>query len=423
MRMSDARGSVCLPAMRVLIATTGSDGDVRPFLALARELTRRGHEVLFTAPEPFAPAAAELGLRFEKHGPSLLKAETEVVFARVLAAPSPLAQLALVMEEVAKQGRISLPELLQMVPQVDVVIYPPLLVAAAAAARACRVPHVSVQLAPVHRARNYGPTGDNLGPLVNRLMWAVAARVLRGATDEKLNVLVRAAGLAPWTNVLMEASSSALLDLVAVSPHVLERDPAWPAASQVTGYWFLDREDFVPSPELAAFVEGERPAVVGFGSMTGFDAQATTRKILEAVRDLPRKVIIQAGWVGLGDLKLPEHVYVTSFVPHAWLFARSACVVHHGGAGTTGAAFRAGIPQSIVWHLGDQPIWAKKARALGVSPGFISHKKLSSAWLRKQIDSMCSDRNMQERARVLGEQVRNENGVAVAADMIEQSLT
>ena len=408
--------------MRALIATTGSDGDIRPFLALASELSRRGHDVLFTAPDRFAQAAAELGLRFQKHGPPWIKAEMDVIFARVLAAKSPLAQLALVMEVIAEQGQQSLPELLALLPQADVVIYPPLLVAAAVAARARQVRHVSVQLAPIHRGRNYGPSGDDFGAFLNRVMWTVAARVLRGATDAKLNVLVQAAGLAPWKDVLIDASSSSLLDLIAVSPHVLARDPAWPASSRVTGYWFLDERAFEPSPELAAFVEGERPVVVGFGSMIGFDAHAITRTIASAVHDLQRKVIILGGWAGLGAMKLPEHVHVTSFVPHAWLFSRAACVVHHGGAGTTGAAFRAGIPQSIVWHLGDQPIWAKKARALGVSPGFISHKKLSAAWLRRQIDTMCTDHAMQERARVLGEQIRSEHGVAVAADMIEQTI-
>lgn len=379
--------------------------------------------MLFSAPDRFAEAARELGLRFQKHGPPWIKAEMDQIFARVLAASSPLSQLALVMDVIAEQGLQSLPELLAMVAQVDLVIYPPLLVAAAAAARARHVRHISAQLAPIHRARDYGPNGENLGPILNRAMWAVAARMLRRATDAKLNAVVQAAGLPPWRDVLVDAASSSLLDLIAVSPHVIARDPAWPTASQVSGYWYLDQPAFCPSPALAEFVRGERPVVVGFGSMIGFDSQATTRMILAAVRDLPRKVILQAGWAGLGEARLPEHVHVAGFVPHTWLFPRAACVVHHGGAGTTAAAFRAGIPQSIVWHLGDQPIWAKKARALGVSPGFISHKKLSAEWLRSQIEKMCSDRAMQQRAELLGEQIRGENGVGVAADLIERAVS
>jgi len=246
--------------------------------------------------------------------------------------------------------------------------------------------------------------------------------MLRRATDAKLNTIVEAAGLAPWRDVLLEAASSTLLDLVAVSPHVMARDPGWPSSSHITGYWFLDDPEFVADPVLEAFLEDERPVVVGFGSMLGFDARATTRVVLDAVRDLRRKVVVQAGWAGLGGLELPAHVHFTRFVPHSWLFARSACVVHHGGAGTTAAAFRAGIPQTIVWHLGDQPIWAKKTLSLGVAPAFISHKKLRASWLRTQIDRMCSDEGMKGAARALGEEVRKENGVAVAADTIERTL-
>ena len=111
----------------------------------------------------------------------------------------------------------------------DVVIYPPLLVAAAAAARAKNVRHVSVQLTPVYRARNYGPTGDNFGPLLNGVQWSLASWLLRRATDPQLNTIVKEAGLAPWRNVLSEAATSTLLDLVAVSPLVAPRDPGRPA--------------------------------------------------------------------------------------------------------------------------------------------------------------------------------------------------
>ncbi len=406
--------------MRALIATTGSDGDIRPFYALAKELMARGHDVLFTAPDHYTQGAADQGIAFRKFGPPWSLDEMGAIFTRVLARSNPLAQLQTVIDAIAEPERQAIPELLAMAAEADVVIYPPLLVAAAAAARAKNVPHVSVQLTPVYRARNYGPTGNDHGPLLNGVQWSLASWLLRRATDPQLNTIVQAAGLAPWRNVLFEAATSTLLDLVAVSAHVIPRDPGWPAASQVTGYWFLDDQGFVPDPALASFVEGERPVVVGFGSMLGFDAEARTRVILEAVRDLPQKVVVLAGWAELGGAEVPANVHVARFVPHSWLFARAACVVHHGGAGTTAAAFRAGVPQAIVWHLGDQPTWAKKARALGVSPGSVFFRKLTAPWLRRQIDRMISDTAMQEAARALGEAIRQERGLTAAADAIER---
>ena len=408
--------------MRLLVATTGSDGDVRPFIALALALVARGHDVLFSAPDYYASRVASYGLSFRKFGPPWSPADMEAVFARVLAAKTPLAQLSTVMDAVAEPERAAMPELLEMVSGVDAVIYPPILVAAAAAARAKNVPHVSVQLAPVHRARGYGPTGDDMGTFLNGIMWSLAAFTLRRATDAKLNTIVAAAGLPPWRDVLFSAASSSLLDLVAVSPHVLARDPAWPPASRVTGYWFLDEPDFVVDPALASFVEDARPIVIGFGSMIGFDKEATTRLVFDAVRDLDAKVVVQAGWAGLGAGDMPKNVHIAQFVPHAWLFPRASAVVHHGGAGTTAAAIRAGVPQAIVWHLGDQPVWGKRAKALGLSPGFVSHKKLSARWLRDAIDRMRGEPAFAAAASALGEQVRAEDGISVAVQAIEQTL-
>jgi sterol 3beta-glucosyltransferase len=408
--------------MRVLVATTGSEGDVRPFIALSRELLARGHEVLFAAPDRFAQSVVEHGVAFRAIGPPWDAEEVSRTLGRALARSNPVAQVEIILESLVEPQRRMVPELLAMAPEHDVVVYQPLLVAAAAAARARKVPRVSLQLMPMHRARSYNPVGSNLGPRVNGALWWLARRMLRRATDATLNTVVETAGLLPWRDVLAEASPSSLLDIVAISPRIMQRDPAWPASSHLSGYLFLDEPDFVPDPALAAFVEGERPVVVGFGSMHGFDAAATTRTILDAVHDLPRKVVLQAGWAGLGGTRLPAHVHLAKFVPHSWLFPRAACVVHHGGAGTTAAAFRAGIPQTFVCHFGDQPGWARLAKARGVSAGSVFHRRLRARWLREHIDRMLADEGLQRAARELGEGIREENGAASAAERIERAI-
>ena len=53
-------------------------------------------------------------------------------------------------------------------------------------------------------------------------------------------------------------------------------------------------------------------------------------------------------------------------VPHRWLFPRASAVIHHGGAGTTAAVMRAGVPSAVVWFLGDQPTWGTRIARLGV---------------------------------------------------------
>ncbi len=89
-------------------------------------------------------------------------------------------------------------------------------------------------------------------------------------------------------------------------------------------------------------------------------------------------------------------------------------VVHHGGAGTTGAGLRAGVPSIVVPFTMDQPFWASRVHALGVGPKPIPRPKLTRASLAAALRSAVTDDAMAERARALGEKVRAEDGVANA---------
>jgi UDP:flavonoid glycosyltransferase YjiC (YdhE family) len=413
--------------MRVMLATTGSEGDVRPFLALAEGLRARGHQVTLFANSIYGEMSARYGIPFEslrpEWGPDVLRD----TFARILSESNPVKQLAIVIESASVVSRESLPKFLEQVPAFDVVVYHPLLVAALAAARAKGVRHASVQLAPLHPADGYSPTGANLGVLLNRFMWWGAKRMIRGASDAALNETVVMAGLEPWRDVMLCASASELLDLVAVSPKVVARDPAWPKSSQLTGFWFTEDEAYEPDAEFEAFLRRQgdkKPIVIGFGSMHGFDTAKLSATILEAVRTLEHPVVVQSGWAELALASVPPHVIVTKYVPHAWLFARAHAVVHHGGAGTTAACFRAGVPQAIVWHLGDQPVWGRHVARLGVGPSPIAARGLTAKALRSALDALLVDGAiggvMATKARALAEEIRAERGVDTAVRAIEQ---
>ncbi len=405
--------------MRALLTTAGSEGDVQPFLALAQRLQRDGHDVVIAAADRYRPRAAQLGIAYEIIGDPWSDAIMKENFTKMLAESQPLKQLKQLVTLLEDEERRCALQLRELAKDWDVVLYPPMHVAAPAAARSIGKPHVSVHLAPLHRARNLSPTGASYGRLINALMWSVAGSMIRKTTDASLNAVVTSLGLPPWRDVLLSASHSELLDLVAVSPAVLDRDPLFKPQTLITGYWFVDEPTFTPPPELEAFLQGEPPIVIGFGSMMGFDATAMTHIVLDALRGLERKVVLQSGWAGLGDLELPANVMRVGFVPHAWLHARAACVVHHGGAGTTASVLRAGVPQAIVWHLGDQPMWGKQMQRLGVAPAARFHKKLDADWLRCTLQQLTSDTNMRAKAKALGETIRAEDGTGVAVRALE----
>ncbi|WP_326638700.1 glycosyltransferase [Streptosporangium sp. NBC_01755] len=406
--------------MRALIVTVGSEGDIQPFLALGKRLLAEGHDVTFSASDSYAARTDAVGVPFVGR-PTWSKTEFQANYIRVINEKNKLRQLTVMLEFLAQEQHASVPELMALAPEADIVVHSPLSIAAAAAARAVGTPHVSVHHTwPLHRARGYGPTNVNLGPAGNALAWSIVGSGVRRATDKLLNPIVVAAGLPPWRDVLFDASHSRLLNFIAISPHILKHDPLFDSTYRTTGYWFLDEPEYVPPDDLAAFIADEPPIVIGFGSNTGFDARAVTKQLLEAVRGLGRRVVLQSGWAGLGDQELPPNIFLADFVPHGWLYARAACVVHHGGAGTTAAAFRAGIPQAVVWLQGDQLHWGRKIAQLGVGPPPRPHRALNTGWLRGTLDRLLTDNGMATRARALGIAIREEDGVGMAVRAIEE---
>jgi UDP:flavonoid glycosyltransferase YjiC (YdhE family) len=109
-------------------------------------------------------------------------------------------------------------------------------------------------------------------------------------------------------------------------------------------------------------------------------------------------------------------------VPHDWLFPRTAAVVHHGGAGTTAAGLRAGVPSVVVPFMSDQPFWGRRVFALGAGPEPIPRKQLTAEKLARAISAAVTDPVIRRRAANVGRLIRAEDGVARAADLIDRYL-
>jgi UDP:flavonoid glycosyltransferase YjiC (YdhE family) len=109
-------------------------------------------------------------------------------------------------------------------------------------------------------------------------------------------------------------------------------------------------------------------------------------------------------------------------IPHSWLFPRVAAVVHHGGAGTTAAGLRAGVPAVIVPFFGDQPFWGQRIAELGVGPKPVPRKKLTVERLAEAIQTAVIDDGMRQRAADLGSKIRAEDGVGRAVEIIQHGL-
>jgi sterol 3beta-glucosyltransferase len=144
--------------------------------------------------------------------------------------------------------------------------------------------------------------------------------------------------------------------------------------------------------------------------------------VLDALRDSGERGIIVTGWGGTRLAGTPPGVFVLESAPYEWLLPRVKAVVHHGGAGTTAAALRAGRPSVVCPFVADQPFWGARVAALGVGPEPIPQRKLTAGNLADAIRTAATDPAMRERAARLGERIRAEDGVGNAVAVIEGVL-
>jgi sterol 3beta-glucosyltransferase len=211
--------------------------------------------------------------------------------------------------------------------------------------------------------------------------------------------------------------------LYAFSPAVVPRPSDWRKGCSITGYWFLDKPDWIPPQTLLDFIQAASPPVyIGFGSMSERDPQALSELLIRALRLAGQRGVLLSGWADLPKENMPDDMYVIESVPHDWLFPRMAAVVHHGGAGTTAAVFRAGVPNIAVPFFGDQNFWAGQVWRLGTGPRPIPRKRLTAENLAQAIKQAVSSAPIQQRAEALGEEIRREDGVARAIEILERNL-
>jgi len=208
------------------------------------------------------------------------------------------------------------------------------------------------------------------------------------------------------------------------SPSVLPKPEDWSDYDHVSGYWFLDNSiDWTPPEDLENFVNGyPKPIYIGFGSSTISDPKSLVNIIIEAVERTGQRAIIGRGW-GLDiEAHFPSNFFVVESVPHLWLFPRMSAIIHHGGAGTTAAGFKAGVPAMAVPFFGDQFLWGERIGKMGVGLPPIPLKSLTSNKLRDAIFELTTNSSIRFAAESLGEQIKKENGIEDAIEFLHQCI-
>ena len=282
------------------------------------------------------------------------------------------------------------------------------------------IPRIGVVLAPAGI-----PTRFDAPPILpahkslNKLYWRLLTRAMRSLDRKAMDYLKQFGG--PRITVERFHSLAPDLNLIAASPLLAPTYPDLPAHFKVTGPWILPEPEYTPPRGLEDFLErNPKPVIVTFGSMGGTQGPWLSEVLLKALKRTGQSAVIQGGYAGLSAENAPENVFFVDYVPHGWLFSQGSMVIHHGGAGTTTAACRAGVPSIVVSFIADQPYFARLLNRLGTAPRQIWYRRLTAKRLVRRIEEVLGDSEMQKRAGELGEQFRAEDGAGLAVKTIEE---
>lgn len=413
--------------MNITILTYGSRGDVQPFLALALGLGRKGHRVRLAAPQrftdfvasyhlPFTPLAGdpeEISRAFNDAGHNALKV------ARAIRAY--VNSIAL---EVTR-GAFAACE------DAELIIHSFLFTTGAhSLARQRGIPDISIQTFPIFaHTRAYPPVALSFLPagwLSYFGHWLNTQAFWYGGNNgyhrkRKQHPDVFSFDLFwPFDDKPPRRATPLLF---AVSPTVLPPAPEWTGRAEVVGYFFLDSPaGYQPPAELRRFLDaGPAPVCVTFGSMIHRDAARMAESVLDGIRSTGPRAVILTGWDGWKGRAASADVLLLESAPHDWLLPRCRTIIHHGGAGTTAAGLRAGIPNIVIPFAGDQMFWGKRVHAVGAGPRPINVKELDAARLASALVEV-EQPALRDRARLTAGAIRIENGVEKAIRVVESSL-
>ncbi len=417
--------------MKALLLTLGSHGDIHPFIAIGQALARRGCGVVLSTNPYFQPLIegpeGRLEFRPMLEHQDLKKLITDnkvmdptwgpIVVLRTLTLPA--------MPRMVERTRELIREC-----RPDVVIYHPIVMGSAWVSHLEGVPTVSVCPSPLMWAnpadqlvllpfRSHAP-----GPLAVGFDRLLGRWFMRLALDPASNRLRRQLGLPPRTGNFHLDCTAANLNLGIWSPMLRPPLPGDPANSLVTGATWHDRDQTqsTPDDELLAFLDaGPPPLVFALGS-TGVHASARFyHHAAEACRRLKQRGLLVVGRDQPGPTDLPPGVKAVPYAPFSVVFPRAAAVVHHGGAGTTNQALRAGRPTVITPMAHDQFDNAARVKRLGASET-LRFSQVTPARLESALSRVLSESSFARSAATLADRIDREDGAEAAAERIVRDI-
>lgn len=411
----------------ITIICAGSRGDFQPYVALAQRLKILGEEVRISGFSQFENFVRGYGIDYvpievdyEELGvdPKMLK--------QAGSADNPL-KMILTFNKMKKYGAQIAKQTYDSLEGSELIVYHPGCVIGYFAAQEMNIPSVLATPFPMNKTEEYlsvvtygkaRPTKINKKisyKMIQGMLWLASSNTVKQHWKERFGRVPKNFK-SPYEKI-----SKDHIAMVSCSNFVFPRPKDWDKNIYQSGYWFVEEnKEYKPSKELEAFINnGEKPVYIGFGSVFDSDEKdKIVRIIIDALKKCGKRGIIS----GMGKVdNLPDNIISIDGIPHTWLFEKVSVVCHHGGAGTTAAGFRAGVPSVIIPFSNDQFAWAHRAFDLGVGAKPIYKKDLTADKLAEGIN-YALNKDIIERAEMLSKNIALEDGALDCAKKIVDIL-
>lgn len=423
--------------MKIGMQTWGSHGDIRPFLSLAEGLQADGHEVTLVITcvdhARYVTGETASGLNIQTVASPIFKDEADLREAggSIVEECNPFRQVYKILDLAFRPAEAEMFAAATVLCKENELIighffhYP-----LQACAEKANKPYVSVMLQHMAIATRFmpPPTLPNWGKWSNKLLWEIVTSVLNGYLREVVNSLRQQLGLFAISDVVNDIWISKTLTLVAVSPAICQHQPDWPESVKVCGFLAgpaVKIEGTVTESVRQFITAGDPPIYMGFGSLMPKDKAMQTNTITlftDAVRLAGCRAIIQAPDAeGCGFISSNDMLYVKA-LPHRQVFPDCSLIVHHGGAGTTQTVCYCGKPSVVIAHIEEQKFWGNELCELGIGAKVLHRRRVNASELASVINSVLHNHVMIETAVKIGRQMRQEDGIVQAIELINQHL-
>lgn len=413
--------------MKFVLASYGTRGDAEPCAVIGRELQRRGHEVHLVVAPDLMGFVESVGLTAAPCGPD---ARTWQDLHREFLAN--LFRNFWKIGNLVRLGREDFKLLTQCLDEIRTALISSaegadLLLtvtlgeqSAASVAEYCDIPLATLHTHPIR------PSGQAIpilpAPLVRaamtiseRLDWLLTMRIENGQR--------RQLGLTNATQPLpRRIRERGFLEIQAYDPVCFPGLAAeWAQLNSprpFVGALTMELPTEADNEVASWIARGTPPIFFGFGSTLVQSPADTIRIISAACAQLGQRALVCSAESDFNDVPRFEHVRVFGTMNYATAFPACRAVVHHGGAGTTAAALRAGVPQLIISTWLDQALWGARVKRLkvGTAKRFSFTLESLVADLRTILTPDCVARAREVATRM----TKPSESVTAAADLLEE---